>query len=208
MSIAAATTSEAESEIHERLDKIEALFKEHGHRMYGEAVSELQHAVQCAHSAQERGAPRSVIVAALLHDIGHLLHNRGENIADLGVDMRHEAIGEKYLRRWFSEAVSRPVGLHVQAKRYLCATEPGYLDGLSPASRQSLDLQGGVMTPEEVQAFVLMPYWQDALLLRWCDEDGKDAEAQPQGISTYRALVLAELRVGYEQGDQTGSIQN
>lgn len=179
--------------IETRLNTILTLFEERGGRMYGEAVSELSHALQCAQSAQRREASDAIIVAALLHDIGHLLHDRGEDIADLGVDMHHEALGEKYLRRWFSEHVSRPVGLHVQAKRYLCAVEPGYLEGLSPASRQSLELQGGVMSADEVASFKADPFSEDAILVRYCDEDGKAVNCVLPSIRTYAPLIRAEL---------------
>ncbi len=176
-----------------RLEFITRLYDERGHRMYGEAVSERDHALQCAAAAEELGAARPLVVAALLHDIGHLLHARDENIADSGIDMKHDVIGERYLRRWFRRQVSRPVGLHVQAKRYLCAVEDGYLASLSPASLQSLALQGGAMTMSEARLFRQDPFAEDALTLRRCDEDGKRPDCGAPGWSRYAEMIRAEL---------------
>src|SRR5690349_10889305 len=130
------------------VDTIAGLFASRGQALYfGEAVSEAEHALQAAHLAEREGAGDDLVAAALLHDIGHLLHGLGEDVADRGVDGRHEVAGHAWLARWFAPAVAEPVRLHVAAKRYLCATDPAYLARLSPASRQSLELQGGPFSP-------------------------------------------------------------
>ncbi|QYE35776.1 HD domain-containing protein [Polymorphobacter sp. PAMC 29334] len=154
------------------LDDIVALYARHGHRSYGEGVSQLEHAVQCAMLAEAEGAPPSLVVAALLHDVGHLVED-GESAADA----RHEMVGAAILARVFGAAVVRPCALHVQAKRYLCATEPGYAAALSPASQRSLVLQGGAFDSAASVAFAQRPYAGEAIALRRFDDSGKRVDA-------------------------------
>ena len=145
------------------VDEIVQLFKAKGSDAYfGENVSQLEHALQAAHFAEAENAPSSLIVAALLHDVGHLLHDLPENIADKGIDTKHEELGEAWLAKYFAAEVYQPVRLHVAAKRYLCATDKSYLDTLSPASVQSLHLQGGPMTEAELDDFEDNSYYNDA----------------------------------------------
>src|SRR5262249_4343349 len=119
------------------IDSLFTLFREKGNGAYfGEAVTETEHALQCAHLAEQSGAPPELIAAALLHDVGHLLHGLPEDAAERGLDGRHEEEGAAWLRGHFGPAVVDPVRLHVAAKRYLCAVEPDYHAGLSEASRR------------------------------------------------------------------------
>jgi phosphonate degradation associated HDIG domain protein len=156
------------------LDAIADLFATRGRAMYfGEAVSEAEHALQAAHLAERAGADDTLVAAALLHDIGHLLHGLGQDVADRGVDGRHEVVGCAWLAERFGPAVAEPVRLHVAAKRYLCATDPAYLARLSPASRQSLALQGGPHTPAEAAAFERHPHHSAAVRLRHWDDVAK-----------------------------------
>jgi predicted HD phosphohydrolase len=127
------------------VDRLFDLFAQQGQRHYGEGVSQLDHALQTAHHAALDGASPALIAASLLHDVGHLLQRLGEDAADRGLDDQHERIGARYLARAFGPAVTEPVLWHVDAKRYLAAFEPGYRARLSPASLQSLALQGGPM---------------------------------------------------------------
>jgi phosphonate degradation associated HDIG domain protein len=149
------------------------VFKDHGHKMYGEAVTELQHALQCATFAERAGESPQIIAACLLHDYGHLCHNMGEDIAARGVDVLHEELGAYQLAGLFTVEVVEPVRLHVAAKRYLCWREPNYLPGLSEASRHSLYLQGGRMTDIEAAEFEDHQFYEAAVLCRRYDDKGK-----------------------------------
>jgi predicted HD phosphohydrolase len=134
-------------------DQIIRVFEENGGSAYfGEPVSQLEHALEAAYFADRENAVPWLITAALLHDIGHLLHEMPENVADLGIDARHEDLGHAWLAQYFGPEVTTPVRLHVAAKRYLCATDSEYLKLLSPASVQSLRLQGGAFTQAEANS--------------------------------------------------------
>ena len=139
------------------------------------------------------GSAPALVVAALLHDVGHLLHGLGEDIAQQGVDGQHEEVGEAWLRTHFPPAVTEPVRLHVSAKRYLCATDPRYASTLSPASQQSLLLQGGNMTPQEVTDFEGNPFWEDAVRLRYWDDTAKVVGLEVPPLSHYRSALEACL---------------
>jgi gamma-butyrobetaine dioxygenase len=140
---------------------------------FGERVSVLEHSLQAAHFAEQANAPSTEIAAALLHDVGHLLHHEAEDIADQGHDTKHEEIACAHLRQWFGDSVVAPVQMHVAAKRYLCAAEPGYLAQLSESSIKSLALQGGPMSPEEAAAFLASPFAESAIRLRRWDDEAK-----------------------------------
>lgn len=171
-------------------DKIAELFQTKGAAYYGsEPVNQLQHALQSAYLAEESGADRPLVVAALLHDIGHLLGRGDEGLAEEGIDARHELSGARYLARWLGPAVSEPVRLHVQAKSYLCAVDPDYYDGLSQASKDSLAVQGGVFDEEQVTQFTREPWFQDAVRLRRWDDLAKSPEAGTPGLDHYLEMV-------------------
>jgi phosphonate degradation associated HDIG domain protein len=158
----------------EIIDRIEKLFAERGADAYhGEDVTQLEHALQAATLAEHDGLAPEAIVAALLHDIGHLLHGYGEDCATQGIDDRHEELGVRFLSRGFGLGVTEPVRLHVAAKRYLTAAKPGYFDRLSSASVRSLELQGGPMTPHEVREFESQPYFTVAIKVREYDDLAK-----------------------------------
>jgi len=174
-------------------DQIRDLFSERGHLAYGEGVSELQHALQAASLAQKDNASHNQIVAALLHDIGHLLHGLPEDVAEQGIDGHHERIGEKWLEKYFGAEISQPVRLHVAAKRYQCTVNPGYLAQLSPASAKSFILQGDKMNGDEVSAFEKNPFFKNALQLRTWDDNAKDPEMETPLLEHYLPLVKAAL---------------
>jgi len=166
-----------------------------GTRQYGgERVSQCKHALQTASLAVGEDAPVALLAAALLHDIGHLLHEEGEQPALRGVDDKHEEIGAEHLSSAFGPAVAEPVRLHVPAKRYLCATDPGYFGRLSPGSIRSLALQGGPFTPDEAIEFEALPFAADAIRVRRWDEAAKVPGVATPVLEHYRATLLAALR--------------
>jgi phosphonate degradation associated HDIG domain protein len=170
------------------------LFARQGAAAYhGEAVSQEEHALQAAELAERDGAPNSLVVAALLHDIGHLLDGQDEDLADRGVDGRHEEAACAWLMRHFGPEVTEPIRLHVAAKRYLCAVEPTYLTGLSPASRMSLQLQGGPMTAAEIAEFEGNEFFSEALRLRYWDDAAKVTGLVLPGPGHYRERIEAQL---------------
>lgn len=165
------------------------LFARLGGLHYGEDVTQLEHALQTAHHAKLDGAPPALVAAGLLHDVGHLMQKAGENAAELGIDTRHEQISAGYLARAFGAEVVEPIRLHVAAKRYRVAVDPAYLERLSKASRQSLALQGGPMSPAEVETFLAEPAAEGALRLRGYDEAGKAPDAEVAGFESYHDLL-------------------
>ena len=176
------------------------LFAAHGNSEYGgESVTQEEHALQCAELAIAAGAPASLIAAALLHDIGHLLHDLPSDAPERGIDDLHEALGGRWLETRFEAAVTEPVRLHVAAKRYLCATEPAYEAALSEPSRVSLGLQGGPFTPHEVAAFEENPFWQDALRLRRWDDTGKVDGLATRCVADFADVLDACVLPGAEE---------
>ncbi|AQR61308.1 metal-dependent phosphohydrolase [Brevundimonas sp. LM2] len=172
------------------VETIFALFDRSGGDHYGEAVTQREHALQTAHHARAAAEPDALVAAALLHDIGHLLQKQGQDAADRGIDAVHERIGAAWLAQGFGSDVTEPVRLHVEAKRYLAAREPGYADALSPASRQSLALQGGPMSEAEAEAFAAMPHFEPAVRLRRYDELAKVEGVTLAPLTAYRDLLL------------------
>lgn len=178
------------------VDRILELFEARGDAAYfGEPVSQTQHALQAAHFAEEEGAQDALVTAALVHDIGHLVHGYGEQIADQGVDARHEEAGSIWLADHFGLDVTEPVRLHVAAKRYLCAVGPAYLGLLSPASLQSLELQGGPLSAEEARAFEEYPFSREAAALRRWDDRAKVPGLVVPALDHYRSRLEAAIRI-------------
>jgi phosphonate degradation associated HDIG domain protein len=176
------------------MDEIRAAFAKRGHEGYGEGVSQLEHALQCAVFAARDGAAEPLIVATLLHDIGHMLHDLPEDIADSGIDTQHESLGSAWLSQHFGPAVSEPVRLHVAAKRYLSASEAGYFDVLSEASKLSLRLQGGPMSAEEQAKFGAERFFADAVALRRWDDEGKILGMKTPDLAYFEPMIERSLR--------------
>ncbi|MBC5768164.1 phosphonate degradation HD-domain oxygenase [Ramlibacter albus] len=172
------------------IERIEALFRELGDRAYsGEPVTQLEHALQSAALAQAAGADDALVAAALLHDIGHLVNDQGESPTERGIDDQHQFHGAHFLKPLFGRAVSEPVRLHVAAKRYLCATRPGYQAALSADSQRSLVLQGGAFTAQEVEAFGQNPHAEAAVSLRLWDDEAKVAGLKTPALADYLPLL-------------------
>jgi phosphonate degradation associated HDIG domain protein len=158
------------------IDDIEAIFQRRGGEQYsGEPVTQLQHAKQSATLAEGEGADDELVTAALLHDLGHLVQDLGETPSLRGVDDLHQFIALPFLRGLFSDRVLGAVQGHVDAKRYLCATRPGYLQALSADSQRSLVLQGGVFDAAQAAAFIAQPGAEEAVRLRLWDDQAKSA---------------------------------
>ncbi|HYP32594.1 MAG TPA: HD domain-containing protein [Burkholderiaceae bacterium] len=179
------------------LERIEHWFALHGATSYEgkrhESVSALAHALQCAQLAEDARADSQLVAAALLHDVGHFVAiNEVGAMAD--VDDAHELRGVAVLVRDFPPAVVEPIRLHVAAKRYLTATEPAYLRGLSPASVHSLAQQGGPLRGGEIARFEAQPFAEDAVRLRRWDDLAKTPGRATPGLDYYLA-VLDEVRV-------------
>lgn len=162
-------------------------FNKLGSDKYGrENVTQLEHALQSATLAREEGAEVSLIAAALLHDIGHLLDadvlpkDNEQNLDDA-----HEHRGHAWVFEHFGAAVADPVRLHVLAKRYLCSTDAAYERVLSPTSYKSYLDQGGPMNAEEIAAFEAEPFYQPALRLRRWDDLAKDPSKSTPGIEDF-----------------------
>ncbi|HTX48495.1 MAG TPA: HD domain-containing protein [Caulobacteraceae bacterium] len=187
------------------VEEIFDAFAARGGDAYGERVSQLDHALQCAWLAQSEGADDALVAAALLHDYGHLFEGRGHT-AEIGArDARHEVHGASALRRWFGPEVTGPIALHVAAKRYLCAAEPGYQDALSPASVLSLEQQGGPFAPAERRRFEARRFASDAVRLRRWDDAGKTAGLSRPGLEHYRSLLLRAAKSGAQTGSSDGT---
>ena len=156
---------------------------------FGEAVTMMEHGLQAAYFATEHGASDALVVAALLHDVGHLIEPAPDDIADWKTDAQHERTGADWLSKRFGPEVSEPVRLHVPAKRYLCATDPAYFKRLSEASVITLKLQGGPMSTAEVAAFESEPFWRDAVLLRHWDDQGKLRALKTPDFNFYAPMI-------------------
>lgn len=177
------------------LQSILQLYQDRGHAQYGgEAVSQLAHALQCAALAETAKARDTLIAAAFLHDLGHLVHPLGESAASRSMDDRHEYRAMPLLKHLFPLAVTGPIRLHVDAKRYLCAIEKPYWASLSPVSKRTLELQGGIFSPLEAEAFIQQPYADEAVCLRRWDDAAKIAH-QPTPPLEHFVAVLERVEI-------------
>lgn len=173
-------------------DDIDHLLSTRGFHQYGrEAVSQLEHALQCAQLAEQAGETAATIAAALLHDLGHLLVPGGDTAEQ---DDLHQYVALPFLRGLLPDAVLEPIRLHVDAKRYLCTMEPGYWETLSPASQHSLVLQGGAYTVPEAVHFARQPFAQEAIRLRRYDDHAKVPGLATPRLSHYLAITRALAR--------------
>jgi len=171
------------------VDDILRLYETRGARMYGsEPVSQTEHALQCAMLASEGGASAELIAASLLHDVGHLIADLPHALERESDDV-HQYLPIPFLREIFADAVLEPIRLHVDAKRYLCRAESGYWDALSPASRHSLELQGGRFDTLAADRFLSRPFAWDAIRLRRWDDLAKIAGRATPGLRDFETVL-------------------
>lgn len=177
------------------LDQIVELFHLHGHTAYEglreEPVTALEHALQCAQLAEWAESPAPLVVAALLHDVGHFIEPAAGSDA---IDDVHELRALGLLVPAFGADVIEPIRLHVQAKRFLVTVDPGYAAGLSSASMHTLGLQGGAMSPDELRLFKALPFSSQALALRRWDDLAKQPGRPTPTLAYYLALADAVRR--------------
>ncbi|MDN7425466.1 phosphohydrolase [Burkholderia sp. AU16741] len=177
------------------VEEIHELYRTHGHVAYsGEPVTQLEHALQSGLLAEESGADEALVAAAFLHDFGHLLNRQGDTPSARGIDDLHQYYVLPFLRPLFADAVLEPIRLHVDAKRCLCRTVPGYFESLSPDSVRSLALQGGIFSDEEAVAFLRRPFAEDALRLRRWDDTAKEEGKMTPDLARYMEIVARQVR--------------
>lgn len=173
-------------------EEIQTLFATRGAGAYfGESVSTAEHGLQAAYFARAAAAPPALVIAALLHDVGHLVGDVPDLLEDWVDDARHEEVGGRWLAARFPPDVAEPVRLHVPAKRFLCATDPEYFAKLSPASVVTLELQGGPMTGLQIARFRTERYHGQAVALRQWDDQAKVAGLVTPGLAGYGAQIEA-----------------
>jgi predicted HD phosphohydrolase len=165
---------------------------------HGERVSQVEHALQAAYNARQDGGSDQEIIAALLHDLGHIWPVEGRQMTSVGV-VAHDRIGAQALRELgFSDDVADIVSGHVAAKRYLVATDKDYAARLSDVSVESLRRQGGPMSAEEVEDFTSSPNWRSQVRVRTWDDRAKTPGAEVPGLETYREMLTAHLSLQQE----------
>lgn len=168
-----------------QIPEITRLYQTHGAARYGaEKVTQLQHALQCAQLAEKSGADPALIVAALLHDLGHMLASYKEALPADAEDA-HEYVAIPFLRGQFPQSVTEPIRLHNEAKRYICAMDRSCLEALSPASRRSLTLRGGPFSASEATLFIRQPFATESVLLRRWDDLAIDPSVRTPGWSHF-----------------------
>jgi phosphonate degradation associated HDIG domain protein len=177
-------------------DEIMSLYEEYGGAEYaGEKVSQLEHMAQAAQLAEAQGFDEEVVLAAFLHDIGHISEAaKGDNEMDGYGIKDHEELGAEFLReKGFSKKVTRLVESHVEAKRYLTFKDPAYYANLSEASKRTLEYQGGPMTSEEAGAFEQYPLFNLIIRMRNWDEQAKIEQQPLPDLKHYREMMLHHL---------------
>ena len=171
------------------IDSIGAMYATWGSEKYDEEVTQLAQALQCAALAERDGASKELVAAALLHDIGHLFEIERNNGPDHRTDLRHEQTGSEFLQGFFPESIIAPIAMHVEAKRYLAANEPGYFEALSYGSQRSLEVQGGPFTPSECAEFLRLEGSADAVDLRRWDDHGKVTDLEVRNFDSWIPLL-------------------
>lgn len=187
------------NESENSIETIFNLYKKYGNHKYGEGVTQLQHMLQCAHIAQDESADDEMVLAAFLHDIGHLIEaeDNSEKMGKFG-KLKHDNFGAKYLEEiGFSKKIVALVGGHVKTKRYMAFKQPKYLKKLSKASKATLTYQGGQMSAEEANEFERDFYFVDHIQLRKWDDTGKieGLNFSDKELNKMKELALKHLSI-------------
>ena len=182
----------------ETADYIITLYENFGDNDYiGEPVSQIEHMCQCAQLAEASGRDEEMILAAFFHDIGHLYeHIAGEKTEHMDAygSVDHETLGAEFISRLgFGERMAKLVACHVNAKRYLVAKYPEYRAKLSAASIETLQMQGGPMTKEEVAEFEADPLYTEYIQLRRWDEEAKQTNQPLPDLNRYKKMIINQL---------------
>jgi phosphonate degradation associated HDIG domain protein len=176
--------------MNEIIQHIHHLYSQFGNQKYDELITQTEHATQCAALAKASEASPELTIAALLHDVGHLLVLEQSNgSVDFSTDGEHEALGARYLATHFPSGVTAPIALHVAAKRFLCTADDTYFDQLSIGSVRSLEKQGGRMTHQEVMRFERSPHFSNSVQLRRWDEGAKDEHIVVDPFESYLEMM-------------------
>jgi 2-amino-1-hydroxyethylphosphonate dioxygenase (glycine-forming) len=189
-------------DITNTVDEVMALYELHGQSDYiGEPVSQLEHMVQSAQLAEQQGYDDEIILAAFLHDVGHLVAMQGEYISMSGYGaVSHEKIGAEFLRsKGFSERIALLVESHVEAKRYLTHKYPAYYNNLSEASRRTLKFQGRKMSEVEAALFEQDELYPLKIQMRRWDEQAKQKNCETGDLSIYKNLMITHLSGRFNQ---------
>ncbi|HET6469139.1 MAG TPA: HD domain-containing protein [Geminicoccaceae bacterium] len=183
------------------IDMIADLFRRRGAEAYlGEEVTQAEHMLQAAALAAAEDGSDAMIAAALLHDVGHLVSDAGDDYIERGVDNRHEEAAARFLAPFFPPEVVEPIRLHVATKRYLCAVDPDYRARLSEASVRTLALQGGPMDPAEAEAFARDPHRDQAVKVRLWDEAAKEKGRPTPPFDHWRPVLERLVAAGAGAG--------
>jgi len=169
------------------------LFDRFGDEQYGEDVTQRQHMLQCAFLAEQDGESDDIVVACLLHDVGHFVGPQDAELKASGTpdeDFKHEVLGAQFLKPYFGKEITVPIQLHVAAKRYMSAVKEDYFDSLSDASKHSLGLQGGPFTQEQVTGFEQGEYFVNAIKVRYYDDYGKQVGLEIPDFDYYKSRIL------------------
>ncbi|QDS93494.1 hypothetical protein FF011L_22640 [Roseimaritima multifibrata] len=181
-----------------KVDVLFAYMERNGNSFYDESVTELEHGLQAAFLAKANQATDMQVTAALLHDIGHFVMNEEAGQGNFSQeDWCHETVGAELLELYFPDVIIESIRQHVPAKRYLCAIDSHYHEGLSPASQNSLNLQGGKFSPAEVLEFEQNPHLETILLVRRWDDGAKTEGLKVPGLESYRDAVESCLLAGH-----------
>ena len=173
---------------------LDLLAKKGSNLQYGnEKVTQLEHALQCAELAEQHKLPNSIIAAALLHDIGHLLYEDKDPIHE-GKDGHHENLGADYLAKYFGEEVINPIRAHVDSKKYLASVEDEYYNFFSEASQISLAAQGGPFSKEEAEEFIKKPFMKEAVKMRRFDDMAKILNKKTPDLNHFKPYLDKALK--------------